>query len=82
MSWIKVSERLPEKAGAYRVKRRTYGRRNPPWEDECQYTPPAEIIPGMTVRAGRWQNARGVVMNSVVEWWEEDGKYGQGPVDA
>ena len=73
MGWVKVKDRLPEKPGAYLVRRRGRGRL-PAWEDECQYTPPAEITPGMIVCAARWQNSRGVVIASVVEWFEEGGE--------
>ena len=67
MGWVKIADRLPEKAGAYRVKRR--GR--PAYEDECQYSPPREIRPGCFVGA-QWQSRRGVVITSVVEWMEEE----------
>lgn len=71
--WIKVKDRLPQQAGAYRVKRRGGPQpARPAWEDECQYTPPVELTPGMIVCAPLWQNARGVRITSVVEWWEDD----------
>lgn len=71
MGWIKTTERLPETEGAYRVKRRARGRM-PAFEDECEYTPPKEVRPGIWI-GHRWQNARGVMITSVVEWYEEGG---------
>lgn len=71
MGWVRVRDRLPEKAGAYLVRRRGRGRL-PAFEDELQFTPAKEITPGMTVTAATWQNSCGVVITSVVEWWEAE----------
>ena len=62
--WVKFSERQPDKGGEYRVMRRGL-RKRPKYEDRCEWTPP------INATHGYWINSRGVVIQTVEEWWEE-----------
>ena len=68
-TWVKCEERLPPRAGLYRVIRRTLCRRRQ--EDMLRWEP----------IGAEWKNARGQRVRAVEEWNEEAAKDAEAGAD-